>query len=94
MKKFLLLTLCVIIICVSSCQDNKSNERDTTEKNDHCYDQVESTNQYNHYILNTKTEKYHLPSCSYLPSEANAQQIDKNKISSYSSYSPCGHCNP
>ncbi len=94
MKKFVLLILCAIIICLSSCQHNKGNEIDTTEKNDHYYDQVEPTNQYNYYILNTKTEKYHLPSCSYLPSEANAKKIEKYKIYAYSSYSPCGHCNP
>ena len=53
-----------------------------------------ASNSKTYYIGNVKTKKYHLPSCSYLPSAENSIRIEKSSISTYeqSGYKPCKHC--
>lgn len=70
----------------------------TTEKyyyggHDLDYERIEPQN-YGTYILNTKTKKYHRPSCSYLPSKDNAREINEGDLYRYSNYTPCAHCDP
>ena len=46
------------------------------------------------YVLNTKTKKFHLPSCSFLPSE-NRQDTTKSRDTLINEeYEPCKKCNP
>lgn len=47
-----------------------------------------------HYVVNTKTHKFHLPSCSYLPT-TNRMDVDSTRDDLISDgYSPCKKCNP
>ena len=67
---------------------------DTDYSNGGGYEKLNPTKNSSYYILNTKTKKYHLTNCSYLPSEEISLKIKKANIYKYTQYSPCGHCNP
>jgi hypothetical protein len=95
--------LCVLA-CVSfpSCADDKktnvstkppaSNRVESSQSSGGGlldYDRLPATSETSYYIVNTKTKKYHKPSCSYLPSAENSKKVSKSGIAGYS---PCGHC--
>lgn len=46
------------------------------------------------YIGNTKTKKFHLPSCSYLPDQNHQETFDSRDEAIAAGYTPCGHCKP
>lgn len=46
------------------------------------------------YIGNTKTKKFHLPSCSYLPDQDHQATFDSRDEAIAAGYTPCGHCKP
>lgn len=46
------------------------------------------------YIGNTKTKKFHLPSCSYLPDQNHQATFDSRDEAIAAGYTPCGHCKP
>lgn len=46
------------------------------------------------YIGNTKTKKFHLPSCSYLPDQNHQTSFDSRDDAIAAGYTPCGHCKP
>lgn len=52
--------------------------------------------QNDYYIVNKTSKKFHLPSCTSLPSSSNSYKVSVNDInkSAYSNLSPCGICNP
>lgn len=58
------------------------------------YVRITPTTKTYYYIGNKQTKKYHLPSCSYLPSEDQAIRISRLSLYQYSDYTPCKHCNP
>lgn len=58
------------------------------------YDRITPTAKAYYYIGNKQTKKYHLPSCSYLPSRDQAIRISRLSLYQYSDYTPCKHCNP
>ncbi|MDE7020224.1 MAG: MBL fold metallo-hydrolase, partial [Lachnospiraceae bacterium] len=46
------------------------------------------------YVLNTKTKKFHNPSCSFLPT-ANRKDTSESRESVIAQgYEPCKKCNP
>lgn len=53
-----------------------------------------SKNDY--YIVNKTSKKFHLPSCTSLPSSSNSYKVSVDDInkSAYSDLSPCGICKP
>ena len=53
-----------------------------------------ATDSEDYYIVNEKTGKYHLPSCSYLPASSNSYTLSRSRVSKYPGLSPCGHCKP
>lgn len=74
-------------------QDKKPIHSDTEENNTNPdYDRIEPSVDYDYYILNTKTKKYHVPSCSYLPNQENSMKIKREKIKYYTEYIPCQKC--
>lgn len=46
------------------------------------------------YIGNTSSNKFHRPTCSYLPDQANRTLFSSREAALSAGYSPCGHCNP
>ena len=47
------------------------------------------------YVLNTKTKKFHNPSCGYLPDAGNRKDVKASRDDLIAQgYSPCGHCDP
>jgi len=50
--------------------------------------------QANPYIGNKKSEKFHLPTCSSLPSEKNRIYFSSRQEAVQSGYTACGSCNP
>lgn len=48
----------------------------------------------NAYIGNRNTKKFHLPTCSYLPDQANQVTFATREDAIAAGYDPCGHCHP
>lgn len=46
------------------------------------------------YIGNSKTKKFHLPSCHTLPAEQNKIYFDTRDSAIQEGYTPCGNCHP
>lgn len=46
------------------------------------------------YILNTETEKFHKPSCGYLPTANRKDSSESRESIIAQGYSPCKRCNP
>ena len=46
------------------------------------------------YIGNTSSKKFHRPTCSYLPDQANRTSFSSREAALSAGYSPCNHCNP
>ena len=46
------------------------------------------------YILNTKTKKFHKPSCDSLPTENRDDSAQSREEVIAQGYTPCGRCNP
>lgn len=46
------------------------------------------------YILNTKTKKFHKPSCDSLPTENREDSAQSREEVIAQGYAPCGRCNP
>ena len=46
------------------------------------------------YIGNSKTKKFHLPSCKTLPAEHNRMYFDTRDNAIQAGYTPCGNCHP
>lgn len=47
-----------------------------------------------HYVYNTKTKKFHLPTCSHLPTTNRADTQSTREDMINEGYSPCKFCNP
>jgi len=47
-----------------------------------------------HYVFNTKTKKFHLPSCSHLPTTNRSDSDSTRESMINEGYSPCKFCNP
>lgn len=70
--------------------DTLSAQRDvTTPKPEAKGDTVEAG-----YIGNSKTKKFHLPSCKTLPAEHNRMYFDTRDNAIQAGYTPCGNCHP
>jgi methylphosphotriester-DNA--protein-cysteine methyltransferase len=46
------------------------------------------------YILNEKTKKFHLPSCSALPTENKVDATESRELTIMQGYEACGRCHP
>lgn len=46
------------------------------------------------YVLNTKTKKFHKPSCGYLPTKNRKDSTDSRDAIIAKGYDPCKKCNP
>lgn len=66
----------------SEVQDAKKQGADNTDSN-------ETT-----YILNTKTRKFHRPSCNSLPTENRKESSESRESIIAQGYEPCKRCNP
>lgn len=53
----------------------------------------DSRGEEDYYIGNTRTEIFHRPCCSYLPS-VNATHLDTREEAIAAGYRPCMHCDP
>lgn len=70
--------------------DTLSAQRDvTTPKTEAKGDTVEAG-----YIGNSKTKKFHLPSCKTLPAEHNRMYFDTRDNAIQAGYTLCGNCHP
>jgi hypothetical protein len=79
------------ILLIHDCPSEDTSSSGSSYNNSQLYVQQD----YDYYIGNKSTKKYHLPDCSYLPDIGNRVKIPESKIdTTYSAYSPCGHCDP
>ena len=88
--------LAILLIHSCSSEDTSSNGSYYNNSQHYVqqdYDYVQQD--YDYYVGNKSTKKYHRPDCSYLPELGNRIKIPESKIdTTYSAYSPCGHCDP
>jgi len=71
-----------------------SETENTSSKNDTRKNNGNSTSSNQKYIGNKNSKKFHLPSCSNLPSEKNKVLINSKEEAENMGYSPCSNCNP
>lgn len=61
------------------------------------YDALNPTDEEDHYILNTKSHKFHLPSCNGVAAMNKKNRKDfygTREMAIAEGYDPCGNCNP
>jgi competence protein ComEC len=69
----------------SSTTTTTATEKTTSEQ---------TADDYNEYIGNKNTKKFHEPSCRTLPAEKNRVYFDTRKAAISKGYVPCKNCNP
>ena len=78
--------------------DKQASEEDIYRPNDVAdtgeQHMTESTGDAQAYVLNTKSMKFHYPSCSGLPTKNRADTIAIRDELIAQGYSPCGICKP
>ncbi len=79
--------------------DYKTGDNHLSEKSNQIEENSSSNNnnseEVNHYIININSNKFHLESCSKLPSEKNRKDVDSTRSKMIEEgYSPCGICKP
>lgn len=68
---------------------NESNSVKIQPTEEPCEDENNLT-----YVLNSKTKKFHYPSCSYLPTSNRVDSSKSREDIINNGYSPCKRCNP
>lgn len=61
------------------------------------YDALNPTDEEDHYILNTKSHKFHLPTCNGVAAMNKKNRKDfygTREMAIAEGYDPCGNCNP
>lgn len=83
---------------ITSETDKQASEQDIYRPNDVAdtgeQHMTESTGDAQAYVLNTKSMKFHYPSCSGLPTKNRADTIAIRDELIAQGYSPCGICKP
>lgn len=77
----------------SSAASSTRSETATAVKETVAETQTEDTKELT-YVLNTKTKKFHKPSCSYLPTSNRRDSSESRDSIINKGYVPCKKCNP
>lgn len=78
--------------CGANNNESSSISQSRPSNSDGNFDRLDPSFSSSYYVLNTKTKKFHSPSCRYLPAKENAVKITKGNIYLLKDASPCGHC--
>lgn len=100
MKKFIYFILCLTLALSLVACNSGSSAPETPPSTGNPTITVPNINintepKYDYYIVNVVTEKFHRPTCKYLPSRENSKRrYDSADYLVYVGYSPCKHCKP